>query len=101
MTRGPEAKLQDKCRDYAKANGWGARKVCEIGRRGFPDFLFAKKVNENRCPKFLVEFKKIGEEATVQQRLRHAQLRNEGWRVYVVDDFEDFKNVLAQEETYL
>lgn len=41
-----------------------------------------------------VEFKRPGEEPTLQQRNRHRQMKAKGANVTWVDNFEDFKNYL-------
>ncbi len=61
----------------------GTREKGRSGSRFYP---------ERRCA--FVEFKRPGEEPTLQQRNRHRQMKAKGANVTWVDNFEDFKNYL-------
>ena len=64
----------------AEADGWIARKLAWINRRGAPDRFFAKG---GRI--VLVEFKRPGGVVELHQQREHARLRGAGVEVHVVD----------------
>ncbi len=75
--------------DYGKSEGWLVRKVAYQARRGAPDLWFLKGGTW-----VLIEAKKFGDEARIQQKREHTRLRNKGAHVYVVDTLEEGKRIL-------
>lgn len=58
---------------------------------GVPDRLFLHKGKV-----IFVEFKRLGEKPRVIQEHVHRVLRDEGFTVYVVDNFESFKLIVKE-----
>lgn len=69
---GPEATIERQIVKEAKAAGWTVRKLAFLDCRGAPDRLFGRG---GEC--ILIEFKRPGEVATIQQRKRHRELHEE------------------------
>lgn len=72
--------------DYAKSRGWICEKVVSQSRRGWPDRLL---VRNGRV--VFAEFKRSGEEPSVQQLKRHMELRAHGAQVVWFDNLADAK----------
>lgn len=87
---GPEAKLQARCRKWAKENGWWPAKFTSPGQNGVPDMLFIK----NRIVVF-IEFKAPGGKPTPLQKLVMTTMGEHGANVAVVDNFEKFVELLS------
>lgn len=73
----------------AEDNFWLVRKVSWIGRRAAPDRLFAQ-----RGRVVLIEFKRPGEGATLQQKREHRRFREAGIEVHVCDSILSAMTVL-------
>lgn len=87
---GPEAKIEQAICDEAKDDGWTVRKLAFIGTRGAPDRIFGKKRRA-----VLIEFKAPGEEPSIQQLKRHAELRDDfGFEVHWCDNADDARRIL-------
>lgn len=84
-----ESALEKRCVFYAKSTGWLVRKVVYPGRRGAPDRWHLKKGLW-----VLIEMKDLGERPTEIQLREHARLRAAGALVYVVDNFDQYKEIL-------
>lgn len=84
-----EKDVQKKSVEFARAQGWWARKFSSPANRSVPDYLFANQ------DKFAVEFKKPGGKPTDAQTEEIKAMRKAGWDVYVIDSFESFKVLLA------
>lgn len=85
---GPEARLQAKCADYWRGHhGGAALKTNPTNSVGFPDFMFLYAGGET----IFVEFKTVGRQPTKAQKTWLWRLAKMGHRVYLVDDFEYFK----------
>lgn len=82
--------VQNKCVEWARDNGWWARKFASPGNRSVPDCLFAKRTGQGSL-KLAVEFKRPGKDPTEKQIEQHKLMRAAGWDVYVIDDVEEFK----------
>lgn len=82
--------------ELAEQTGWYVKKMQFIGVRGCPDRWFFKK---GRL--LIVEFKKLGRPLDGHQVRRRAELHNAGFRVHVIDTFEDFAKLLKSEEAAL
>lgn len=85
-----EKDIQKTCVDWARANGWWARKFSSPANRSVPDYLFAK--NEG---KIAVEFKAPGKVPTDAQAEEIKLMRAAGWDVYVIDDIDKFKSIVT------
>lgn len=78
---------------YAKQFIYQAVKMNTRGRAHWPDRMFML----NGGSPFFIEFKRTGEEPTPAQAKIHAELRAEGYRVYVADSVEIGKLVVDKE----
>ena len=97
-----EKDVQKKCVEWARANGWWARKFSSPANRSVPDYLFAKKRPDGTRDKFADEFKAPDKSATEAQEQEHVLMRAAGWDVYVHDDIDKFKaDVQAREAAWL
>lgn len=74
------------CR-YARARGLRAYKFTSPNRRSVPDRIFLG----SGPLVFFIEFKRPGEKPTSAQAREIAQLRDDGFDVYVVDNIEEGK----------
>lgn len=84
-----ESKVESRCREYAMGRGWWVSKFTSPGKKAVPDRLFIR----NGVVLF-IEFKRPGEQPTVQQAYRHKQMRDAGANVTWVSNFADFKNYI-------
>lgn len=85
-----EIAFEQEARKLALEDGWFVAKLVSPGVNGFPDRMFAKAARI-----VFVEFKDFGEPATRQQEIRHAELRDAGCEVYVIDNLAEFKRVFG------
>lgn len=87
-----ERDIQKRCVEYARANGWWARKFSSPAQRSVPDYLFAKG-----NVKLAVEFKAPGKSSTEAQLDEQNRMVAAGWTVWRdvghggAQDVEDFK----------
>jgi hypothetical protein len=95
MNQVTEARLEKRCVKYARDAGWLARKMNGLGFVSWCDRVFIPPP-ENTSAVLWVEFKRKGKTASEKQAAHHVDLRARGQRVHVVDDFEQFKTVLAE-----
>jgi hypothetical protein len=89
-----EADLEDAAIKFAKKRGWWTRKYKHVGRRAAPDREFVR-----RGVRFLVEFKRVGNEPTEQQWEEIKGMAAVGMDVVWLDSIEDFKACLVVRET--
>lgn len=82
-----ESKVEKDSREYAMARGWWVAKFVSPGLVAVPDRIFIR----NGVVLF-IEFKRPGEEPTLQQYKRHKDMRDHGAIVLWVDNLDDFKN---------
>jgi hypothetical protein len=87
-----ESIVENTIKNRAKSAGWLVRKAKWIGRRGAPDDIFAKGGRV-----VMIEFKKPGKEATLQQKREHDRWRDAGVEVYVVNRITDGVRILGLE----
>lgn len=87
-----EKDVQKKSVDFARKQGWWARKFSSHANRSVPDYLFAKR--EPVRDKFSVEFKAPGKTSTDAQVEEQEEMRAAGWDVYEIDSFEKFRHIL-------
>ena len=98
MSKTPEAKVRDKCLEYAEhkrlQTGLVFHKRMHFGHgaaNGWPDDLF---VVCNCAHHWWVEFKREGGEATPLQAERHREMRLNGIDVCVINSLDGFKRKL-------
>ena len=85
-----EKKLEKRCTDVAKANGWWSRKFSSPANRGVPDRIFMK---EGRV--IFVEFKAPGKEPTPLQWHEIGLIKDHGGNAIWIDDVAVFKMQLG------
>lgn len=94
---GPEATLEARCTKKAKAAGWWAAKIMRTEKRGRPDHVYARRPNGTElfvAEIIWIEFKREGEEPTLQQYREHERMRAAGMQVEFVDNEKDFEALL-------
>lgn len=72
-----ERDIQKRCVEYARANGWWARKFSSPAQRSVPDYLFAKNGF-----KLAVEFKAPGKRSSDSQTEEQNKMTAAGWLVW-------------------
>lgn len=87
---GLEKKLEKRCTDVAKANGWWSRKFSSPANRGVPDRIFIKDGNV-----VFIEFKAPGNVPTKLQRHELELIIEYGGKAKWCDTVEGFKMALA------
>lgn len=85
---GVEARLEGKCRDLVRACAGTSIKT---GQFGWPDRLFLFPGGRL----FFVEFKAPGKKPTKLQEAKIRILRRMGFQAHVIDNLDDFKNLLT------
>lgn len=85
-----ERDIEGPAKAYAKKRGWFVAKLMRCDLNGMPDDIFHR-----RGFTIYIEFKKPGEQPTIQQRKRHKELRKHDIPVHVVDNLEDAYAILA------
>ena len=85
-----ESTIESKCKLWVKANGWLAYKFVSPNQRGVPDCLFIKDGLT-----VYVEFKAPGKQPTKYQLHTIAKMQAHGATVHVIDNLEDFINVMS------
>ena len=86
-----ESKIESKVCEYAESLGWKNRKF--NSKTSDPDRIFWRK----RVLQFgfvypevlFIEFKQLREKPEPGQLRRHAELRNDGFPVYAIDNVEE------------
>ena|SRR3990167_2766547 len=90
-----ERNLENRCRKYAKAQGWLLRKMNGLGFRSWCDRLLIPPSSKGVVqPVLWCEFKRKGKHPTLAQENHHGDLRLRGQHVYVVNDFDTFVSIL-------
>jgi len=95
---GPEATIERKSRQVARAKGCQLYKVVFHGRVGCPDRLLlvgADLSASGSGSAVFMEFKRPGETPGPHQELVHRELRQAGLRVESVDSIERFEEILS------
>ena len=87
---GLEKKLEKRCTDVAKANGWWSRKFSSPSNRGVPDRIFLKEGIV-----VFVEFKAPGNAPPVLQRHEMDLINENGGRAVWCDHIAIFKGHLG------
>lgn len=83
-----ESDVEKECCEWSQRRRWKVYKIKSGHPNGLPDRFFVRK-----GVIIFVEFKRDGEEPTEQQLRRHKELREEGMRVEVIDNFKDFRAI--------
>ena len=94
---GPEAKVQKAVIAHARLEGMLAIKLTmsgPLGVKGWPDFMILWKVLNGKSGIAFIEFKAPGKEPTALQLQKHAQMKDRGFIVNVVDDIEAGKALI-------
>lgn len=99
-----ERNLERKCVNFAKEQGWRAKKMNGMFDNHWPDRMFLQPRRHRRqyigtftckLPIFFVEFKREGEELTPMQEQTAIDLKQRGFPVYKIDNFKSFKQLLS------
>ncbi len=85
-----EKKLEKRCSDIAKANGWYTRKWSSPSSRGVPDRIFIKEGHV-----VFIEFKAPGNEPTKLQLHEMKLIDAHDGFVYWCDNVDKFKEFLG------
>jgi hypothetical protein len=85
-----EASLQRYCQRTASLAGWLTFKLEAKSRRGFPDLMLVSPTGKI----LLVELKVPGGRLSKLQARTIEKLRSRGVRVYVIDNKEDFNELI-------
>jgi hypothetical protein len=93
-----ETPIQEFALAEGKRYGWESHKMVSESKRGYPDCQFTRKHPTilNAMIGKLIETKATGEEARLQQKKRHAELRAAGWEVLVSDDRREISAFLSR-----
>lgn len=91
-----EKDIQKACVDWARTQGWWARKFSSPANRSVPDYLFARlSPSPGGSPKKIaVEFKAPGKTSTTSQTDEQVAMIAAGWTVYEIADVPTFKQLL-------
>jgi hypothetical protein len=85
-----ESKLQASCLKYAKAKGWYVLKIIKCNVNGFPDSALFKDGKT-----IFVEFKsEIGKQSELQ-KYQQKQLESQGFKYYLVNNLNYFKEIVV------
>lgn len=84
-----ESKLEKDSGEFAESRGWWQFKIMKASKNGVPDRYYAR-----RGRSIFVEYKKEDKPPTAQQLKRHKDMRDHGIEVFVVDTFEQAKEIL-------
>ncbi len=87
-----EREIEGKLRDAVKAMGGVCWKFTSPGTAGVPDRIIL--MPKGRMA--FVEVKAPGEKPRALQLSRHRLLKRLGFRVYVLDNTEDIKNIIKE-----
>lgn len=91
-----EKETENKAVDYGDKTGWTMRKYTSPSHRSVPDRLCLHDFGTI----IFIEFKRLGEQATPQQKIEHNKLRMRGFAVYVCDNPDDAKAILDSHNPY-
>ena len=91
MSDGPEAKIEKTVSALARSVGWLAYKWSSPGRKAVPDRMYLRNGEV-----IFIEFKAPGEEPDPLQIYEHRRIRKQGFKVYVIDNYEDGAAIFAE-----
>ena len=83
MSQRLESEVEQEGSRYAERRGWLVVKHMQASVRGWPDREYIRRGRTLR-----VEWKRLGEQPTEQQLLRHKEIRDHGGEVEVIDSVE-------------
>ena len=83
-----ESQLQSKIIRKITGLGWEPLKVITCNRKGWPDLSFFK---DGKC--FFIEVKRKNAKSSILQEYVQNLLRDEGFSVYVIDDFDQLNTI--------
>jgi len=89
---GPESKIEDAGSKYAEKLGIMQRKYKTPGQVNAPD-----RIHLYKGQVFFIEYKAPGKPARLGQVREHNKLREQGFRVHVVDNVDDAKRIIDAE----
>lgn len=84
-----ESKLQRKIIMDLEKEGWDVLKISLCNKPGYPDLECKKKLRQI----FYLEIKDEGKEAEPIQLHRHDKLRDMGFPVFVVDNYDEYLKI--------
>jgi hypothetical protein len=90
-----ERDLENRCVKLARSRGWLSRKMNGLGNASWPDRLFVPPPNIPIKTVLWVEFKLPGKDPTPLQEHMHKDLRARGQWVDVIDNENDFKELIG------
>lgn len=98
-----EKDVQKQCVDWARAQGYWARKFSSMTSAAEPDYIFAKigyGLTDKHFihPKFATEFKAPGKTSTPLQLEEQAKMRLAGWFVFECDNLALFQKTVLEYE---
>lgn len=83
-----ESKLQKKVIKDLKKHGWYVVKIIMSNIPGIPDVICLRNGEV-----FWIEFKSEGKKAEPLQLHRHTELREHGFKVFVIDTWEQYLGI--------
>ena len=86
-----ESTIESKCKVWAKGDGWLSYKFSSPNQRGVPDQLFIRDGLT-----VYIEFKAPSKLPTKYQLHTIEKMRSHGAEVYVIDNLEDFIDVMSR-----
>ena len=92
MSRLLEKQIEEKVNTYAKEQGYLVYKFTSPQRAAVPDRLYITP----RGKVFFVEFKREGMKPTPAQDREHERLREQGVRVFVIDNVQAGKDMVDE-----
>ena len=92
MSRLLEKQIEEKVNTYAKEQGYLVYKFTSPQRVAVPDRLYINP----RGKVFFVEFKREGQRPTPAQDREHERLREQGVRVFVIDNVQAGKDMIDE-----
>ena len=92
MSRLLEKQIEEKVNTYAKEQGYLVYKFTSPQRAAVPDRLYITP----RGKVFFCEFKREGQRPTPAQDREHERLREQGVRVFVIDNVQAGKDMVDE-----
>ena len=88
-----ESLIEKAVSDYGRSKGWIVWKFRSPANKAVPDRIFLRSEVT-----FFIEFKATGKKPTKLQLWTHEKLRDQGFKVYVVDDIDQGKQIINSYE---
>jgi G:T-mismatch repair DNA endonuclease (very short patch repair protein) len=86
-----ESKIEEAVCKYAEGLGWTVRKYVTPGHKGAPD-----RILRRQGVVFWIEFKSPYGGLSALQEREIQRIKNDGFKVYVIDNIEDGKNAIQE-----